>query len=230
MPVTISVAITPDYGKAGSNYAFTVTAVDRNVLEVEETVPYVVEHVNRAPVAIEEEKTVELTESGMSEIVSFAEMFDDPDGDGLSYTLAYSGTAKATSAYTTPTGVIFYGEAIGQDEAIVTATDESGATAQCRLKLIVKELSGVDNINGVDGGVTVMPNPVVADINAICGFTADEVTFTVYDCSGRAVCSDKAPVAAGEAHVIPFSSVPAGVYFLNVSAQGVNTTVTVLKK
>lgn len=231
-PVNVNIEIAPEFGQGDDVYNFTLTAVDRAFHESELTVLYIVEHVNRAPEAVTAEREITIAKGAMSEVVGFKDLFNDPDGDILTYEFDFNGENSPVTAYTTPTGVIFLGERVGNAKAVVTATDPSGATASCTLSLIVSEQSGINDIeaDGTAGLVKVMPNPVVGDIHARCAFMAEEATFALYDAAGRQLYVGKKAVTSGSTVVVPLAASPAGIYFLKVTAPGIDTTVTVIKK
>ncbi|MDE6154147.1 MAG: S8 family serine peptidase [Muribaculaceae bacterium] len=150
-PVTVNVAIAPDYGMAGTGYAFTVTAKDAVGHETEYTGRYNVEHVNRAP----EAAAVEAIEVGIGQVsapVDFTALFSDPDDDVLSYDFEFAANDIA-DAYTTPTGVLFVGKKEGTVTATVTATDPSGASTPLQLTINVSEGAGIDEVTADDGEV-----------------------------------------------------------------------------
>ena len=96
----------------------------------------------------------------------------------------------------------------------------------------MSEQSGINDIeaDGTAGLVKVMPNPVVGDIHARCAFMAEEATFALYDAAGRQLYVGKKAVTSGATVVVPLAASPAGIYFLKVTAPGIDTTVTVIKK
>lgn len=218
-PVKAIVEIAPDYGDAVTGNAFVLTAADAAGKTSDFSVRYDIEHVNRAPVAVEHAPVL-IGVGSTSQVLPYAELFDDPDGDELSYTFAFTATDLA-EAYTTPTGVIFFGKKAGKATAKVTATDPDGLSAVAEVEVEVQDASGIEGVEAPESGLTVMPNPVEDDLNAVCGFNAVDVDFVLYDVAGKAVAVAKADVSAGEAVVIPVASLPAGHYVLTaVWAEG----------
>ena len=218
-PVKAIVEIAPDYGDAVTGNAFVLTAADAAGKTSDFSVRYDIEHVNRAPVAVEHAPVL-IGVGSTSQVLPYAELFDDPDGDELSYTFAFTATDLA-EAYTTPTGVIFFGKKVGKATAKVTATDPDGLSAVAEVEVEVQDASGIEGVEAPESGLTVMPNPVEDDLNAVCGFNAVDVDFVLYDVAGKAVAVAKADVSAGEAVVIPVASLPAGHYVLTaVWAEG----------
>ena len=131
----------PEFGQAGADGTCYLTAADVQGHEAEATVRYLVEHVNRAPEA-KEAPEVKLTVGSAGDVISFADLFADPDGDELTYAFSMPASSVA-EAYTTPAGVIFYGKSEGTAAATVTATDSEGLTATVILNVTVEKQSGI---------------------------------------------------------------------------------------
>ncbi len=227
-PVTLTVEIAPDYGQASKDNAFVVTAEDKAGKAAEFTVRYEVEHVNRAPEAVEH-ADVEVPVGGTSTVVSFAELFSDPDGDELTYSFAPM-TGTVAEAYTTPTGVIFFGKTEGTAEATVTATDPDGLSAVAKVPVKVLDMSGIESVDASSSKLTVMPNPVEDVLHAVCGFDADNTVFTLYDASGKAVATATADVYAGTTVDIDTAHLPAGHYILVAAWSDGGVTARVIKR
>lgn len=227
-PVTVTVEIAPEFGQASAGNAFVITAEDKAGKSTEFTVRYVVEHVNRAPEAVEH-AAVEVPLGGTSAVISFAELFTDPDGDELSFAFTPI-TGTVAEAYTTPTGVIFFGKTEGTAEATVTATDPSGLTAVAKIPVKVMDMSGISSVDASSAMITVMPNPVEDTLHALCGFDADNAVFTLYDAAGKAVAVETADVNAGTTVDINVASLPAGHYILVATWADGGVTARVIKR
>lgn len=227
-PVTVNVEIAPEFGQASTSNAFVITAEDKTAKSTEFTVRYAVEHVNRAPEAVEH-ADVEVPVGGTSPVISFAELFSDPDGDELTYSFApFTGTVA--EAYTTPTGVIFFGKTEGTAEATVTATDPDGLTAVAKIPVKVMDMSGISSVDASSAMISVMPNPVEDILHATCGFDADNAVFTLYDAAGKAVAVETADVTAGTTVDINVASLPAGHYILVAAWADGGVTARVIKR
>lgn len=227
-PVTVTVEIAPDYGQASAGNAFVVTAEDTAAKSGSLTVRYAVEHVNRAPEAVEH-AVVEVPVGGTSPVINFAELFSDPDGDELTYTFQPFNT-EAAEAYTTPSGVIFFGKAEGTAQATVTATDPAGMTAVATVPVKVMDMSGISSVDASSSMIQVMPNPVEDVLHALCGFDADKAVFTLYDAAGKAVAAETADVTAGTTVDIDVASLPAGHYILVAAWADGGVTARVIKR
>lgn len=227
-PVRLNVAITPDYGSASAGNVFDITATDAHGLFAEVFVRYNIEHVNRAPVAVEP-MTAIVPEGATSGVYSFADLFTDPDGDELTFTFSMPASDVA-DAYPNASGVIFYGKKAGAASATVTATDPTGATASVELPVEVKDMSGISDIVNDSNGFRVTPNPVDGDINVYTGFTDSDVIFTLYDGAGRTVFSVSVPCDTAKATVLPAASLAQGVYILTATTgDGITRTARIVK-
>jgi len=218
MPVTAKVEIVPAFGSASPDNAFVLSAADTKGHSTESVVRYVIEHVNRAPVIADGIDRILVKTGATSDVIGYASLFTDPDGDELTYTMHMAENATA-EAYTTSTGVIFFGKKPGTAMATVTATDPEGLSTGVELEIVVSDDSGVDGVDAdaADALVSVMPNPVVDNANAVCRFTAADVRFTLYDMSGALLRVVDADVTEGDTVVIPMDGAPSGVYVLCVS-------------
>lgn len=227
-PVKINVAISPDYGSASDGNVFDIAATDSHGLSSEATVRYNIEHVNRAPVAVEATEAI-IPEGSTSGVYSFADLFTDPDGDELTYTFEMAANDFA-DAYPNSTGVIFYGKKAGSATATVTATDPSGATASLTLPVEVKDMSGIADIYNDNNGFRVTPNPIDGDINVYTDFTASDVAFVLYDSAGRMIFSINADCDSSHATVLPGTNLAQDVYILTATADGITRTTRIVKK
>jgi hypothetical protein len=154
--VKMIIGITPEYGDAGE-YTLTVTATDTCILERQATVNYVVEHTNRAPEA-STIANISIVEGSSSNVIKFADYFTDPDGDEMTYSMIFTADDIVT-AYTTETGVIFYGETVGSVYVAIIATDVNGAESATYFEVTVTELSGIENISiNANQTLLVLPN------------------------------------------------------------------------
>lgn len=226
-PVKAFVEITPDFGDAVAGNAFVLTAVDAAGKTGEFTVRYDIEHVNRAPVVLDP-ATVTIAVGATSPVLSYGELFDDPDGDELKYSFEFAATDIA-EAYTTPTGVIFYGKKVGTGTAKVTATDPDGLSAVADVIVEVSDMSGIEGVDAPASGLTVMPNPVGDVLNAVCGFEASDVDFVLYDVAGKSVAAIRTDVSAGSAVQMQLASLPAGHYILTAVWADGSATARVVK-
>lgn len=230
MPVDVNVAIEPDFGSASTGNLFTLRATDDRQHSAEASVRYDIVRVNRAPVPVETE-SVKTNLGGTSSVVNFESLFNDPDGDELTFTFSMPDNDFA-EPFTTNHGVIFSGKKKGNVTASVTATDPEGASATNTFTVAVDDFSGIDEIGFEegDGGIRVTPNPVHDSINAVCGFTATDVEFTLYSTEGQAVARTVADVAEGETVRIDVADLPAAIYILTVHHGDTTLTERIVKR
>ena len=224
---TITVALTADYGDAGS-FNFTVDALDSRDHASSATVRYVVEHVNRAPVAL---ATAPLTVAvgSMSDAIAFEAFFEDPDGDDLTYTMTISDPSVAT-AYTSATGAVFEGKKVGTAEAEITATDPSGASISNKLTIEVTEAAGIDAVTSDSVITGVYPNPVVETLYITSDISCDDVSVRMISSNGKIVADEKCDFVAGQASAINVAHLAAGSYVLHISADGEVITRMIIKQ
>ena len=228
-PVTVTVQIAPDFGQAGADYAFSLSATDAKGHETQAVVNYAVEKVNRAPKAVDIE-TVYIDIDEMSSLIAYASLFTDPDGDELTYEFTMAEN-KVAEAMTSSRGVIFQGLAYGKVYATVTATDPAGLSATQYIKVVVADPAGVNDIEGAnaDGIASIMENPVKTDLRVLSNVDGD-MTFALFDASGRAIASESAAVVSGTVHSIDMGRMAAGYYILVVTADQRSATFGIIKQ
>lgn len=227
-PVNFIVTIAPDFGTASTGNAFSVNATDSNGHKSEVSVRYDIEFVNRAPVTkgIEE---ITIAKGSLSDIISFDTLFEDPDGDKLTYKLSLARN-NYVEAFTTSSGVIFNGLRTGYARATITATDPYEESVELRLRVNVSDETGVDGVIAENGVLTVMPNPVEDWLNAQCGFTATNVEFTLYGVNGAVLAQETADVVSGDSVRMNVVGVPAGNYILTAVYDGNMVVARVVKR
>lgn len=224
--VKMVVGLTPDFGDAG-NYSFTVTATDAKGHEGTATVGYAVERSNRAPVAKEIDPIV-VAVGGASVPLIYDDLFTDPDGDELTYSISLS-AERIVTLYTAEGSVVFGGSAKGSVTAYITATDPFGASAVCPVEVVVSNNVGIDGIE-VGGDIRIYPNPVRDVLNVACGFSDSGTTFTIYSLNGAAVISESTSVAEGDVHTVDMSALASGTYVLHVAlSNGATASYIVIK-
>ena len=227
-PVTLNVAITPEFGSASAGNVFDIIVTDKHGLSAEANVRYNIEHVNRAPVA-NEVTGATVPVGSTSDVYSFADLFTDPDGDALTYTFEMP-TSRYVDAYPNSTGVVFYGKFRGKVVAKITATDPDGESATVEFPVEIKDMSGItDAVADNAGALRVTPNPIDGDINVFTDFTSDEAVFMLYDAAGRTVFTVSSAVSPDHATVLPGAGLAQGIYILTATADGTTRTTRVVK-
>ncbi len=219
--VKVVADITPEFGSAG-DYALTLTATDSCNNESQASARYLVEHVNRAPRVVATSDYMVMMATTTSDIMSFADMFEDPDGDALTFEMTVSPDDIVT-AFKSDESAIFVANEVGVVIVRITATDPSGAQAVYAFELEVTEFDGVENIS-INSQVSVFPNPVVTALNVICDFNCDATNYCIFGANGAEVYNETTSCISGQAKVINVEKLPAGLYLLKVTTdQGVAT-------
>ena len=156
------------------------------------------------------------------DIMSFADMFEDPDGDALTFEMTVSPDDIVT-AFKSDESAIFVANEVCVVIVRITATDPSGAQAVYAFELEVTEFDGVENIS-INSQVSVFPNPVVTALNVICDFNCDAANYCIYGANGAEVYNETTSCISGQAKAINVEKLPAGLYLLKVTTdQGVAT-------
>lgn len=223
----LTFTLAPDYGTAGT-YRFVLTATDSKNNSRVAAVDYTVQHVNRTPIA-KAQNDIEVKIGETSPVISFSSLFEDPDGDELTYRITIPKN-EFVDSYSAAGGAIFSGLKKGEVDVTITATDVAGASADCTFKVKVITGVGINELELKDA-VSVYPNPVVDKARIICDVdTESEISYKLYDVNGAILYNESAVTASGEAHVIDMDGFAAGVYYLELNVDGTKTTVSIMKK
>lgn len=219
----VSLVLSPEFGTLGVK-RLNIFATDADGHSASALVNYVVERTNRAPQADADFTEVLLAKGSASDVISFGNIFTDPEGEDLTFELNIPDN-NFVEVFTSGTNVIFYGKEIGTVRAALTATDPEGLSSTHEFDVKVADAMGIEGITVVKG-VTVAPNPVVTTVSITTDFSAADVTYSVYSASGALVASETADAVEGVAHTMDLSALSSGIYFLKVN----DTTVTLIKR
>lgn len=225
--VKVTADITPEFGTQG-NYALTLTATDTCGNESYESARYLVEHVNRAPKVVATSDYMTMMATTTSDIMMFADFFEDPDGDELTFELSVSPDDIVT-AFKSKESAIFVANKVGLVIVRITATDPSGAQAVYAFELEVTEFNGVENIT-INSQVNVYPNPVVSTLNVICDFNCDAANYCIYGSNGAVVYNQTEACISGQPKSINVESLSSGVYLLKVTTDQGTAIYPLIKK
>ena len=219
--------LTPEFGSAG-DYALTLTATDCHGNESSASARYLIERVNRAPRVTATDDYMTMMATTTSDIISFADFFEDADGDQLTYRLSVSNSDIVT-AYTANESVIFQANEVGTTIVYITATDPMGASATYAFELEVTKFNSVENIL-TDTQVNVFPNPVITALNVTCGFNCNATNYCIYGANGAVVYNKTTSCISGQAHVINVDNLPAGLYLLKITTEQGVANYPIIKK
>ncbi len=218
--------ITPEYGydKLGSA-AIAVKATDASNNASEAIVNYSVVFKNRAPEFIGQTE-MSFGEGEQSATITYASLFNDPDGDEFSCTVA-SVDSKVAAVFSSEEGFIISAKKEGKTTVKVVATDENGATAQQDITVNVTKATGISGVSSDNGDINVSADGsnIVVKVNGNVG----EAVISVYDAAGQLLAKKTVKnLHAGD--TISFDVANGqGVYTLNAVLDGEATTVKFAK-
>lgn len=214
----VTIEIRADFGDEGT-HAIPLYAADADANNSKATLSYNVSHTNRAPVALEV-KDVEVGVGLASAPLAMTDIFSDPDDSGKETAMTFAielADEKVASAFTSGNSVIFFGNKIGSTTAKVTAKDPEGLAAENTFNVIVKDFSGVADINA-EGNAEVWPVPMVDVLNIRFGFSRNDVKVALYSAAGAKVAETEADVTAGDVVTLKVGNLDKGAYLLSVDA------------
>ena len=223
----MTVVLAPGYEDAGQHTVI-ITAEDASGNVKAADAVYYVENVNRAPEYVGED-AISVSVNGTTGVIPYTELFEDPDGDEMTFTSALDGSPNA-SLFTNAEGFILSGITAGTAGLTLTATDAAGLSTEQKITVNVVPSTGIGSVEtGRD--ITVSPNPVADVVNITLGTDADNVNYYVYDNAGTLVAAARAAhKAAGEVQTLDISSRPAGIYRVKVTTADGTFTASVVKK
>ena len=217
----------PGFGSAG-NYSFSISASDDKNHSANAAVGYEVEKVNRAPVAVED-KTIDVKLGELSEVTEFADLFSDPDNDEMTFSFSIEAN-DFVEAYTTETGVIFRGKALGTAKAVVTATDDKGLSTPMTLTVKVSDLSGIDGIEAEGSSLVKVNTVAFSETLSMTSLRTGLLSVEIYDASGKSIYADEVNAASGEEISVNLGGNASGLYLLRVSSADKTETHRLFKK
>lgn len=225
--LTLNVRLKPDYTMAGT-HSFTLTAADALGNSTTKSVAYNVENVNRAPQYVGPD-SICVALGNVSTVFAFNSIFTDADGDDMSFNAALSDTEFAT-LFTDASGFIVNGRKLGKTTLTLTATDAAGQTTTAQMTVNVATTTGISDVK--DGAaVSVSPTLVKTTTTVTLGQGAKSVAYRLYDASGKLLLNEAAAnVAAGTSRTLDLTDFTPGTYYLEVTADGQRTSVTLLKQ
>lgn len=197
-----TLTVTDSYDTCSMDFSYTV--LDNNAPEViGAAVPIVLN-------AISEQKVVDL-----------GEFFSDPDGEQLKYSCVLSSSTVLAKMATNLNALTITAAVYGACDLTVTATDACGETAVLTFPLIVR-----DGSRPVD----LYPNPVEKELNVRLP-QAGTVDVTISNKAGAILFSEK-NVESGPAspYQVDMSGYGTGTYYVRISGEGIDETMSVIKK
>ena len=220
--------IVPDYGydKVGSG-VIAVSATDASGNNATANVNYSVQFNNRAPEFVGETEMT-FAQGEQSSTISFASLFNDPDGDKFECTVA-SSKSKTVAVYTNDDGFIISAKKVGKATVKVAATDANGATTEQDITVNVTESTGISGISSEDGDITINTDADNGAIGVKLNANVDEAVISLYDAAGQLLAKKTANnLHAGDTVNIEIANAQ-GVYTLNAVLDGKTTTLKFAK-
>lgn len=206
------VSYTPGFDHAGLQ-TIKINATDEHNASSEISVNVEVSNTNRAPIATDP-GLISVHEEGGYATVKFSNIFTDPDGDEMAYTLDKP-TSDIVIAAANYEELVLVIQSPGTAELYVKATDVYGDTASITLQIKVIA-TGIES-NIVNRNVTIYPNPSISFTNlAFVQVEAADVSLQVYSITGSMVLNRSFGVLHNGPQIIGFdvTGFDTGVYIV----------------
>jgi hypothetical protein len=190
---------------------------------------------NHAVLLVDTIQDFEITEVGTELVIhqDLSNLFHDPDGDSLFYSLAYNESLLELSIHQHTLSVTANEAFSGDCRAELTASD--GKSQATDIFYVTRDVTGISHRTHAGSSVTCYPNPFEDRLNIILGQDFSGVTsiaVDVYELSGSKVHSAYLVgfAAYSQVFVMDLSEQAAGTYLLRIRAGGINHSQMILKK
>ena len=215
----MTVGINPEYGKENVGpHKFEINATDANGNAGTTTVDYSVVFTNRAPEFIGE-KDMTVGKGTVSQVVYYNTLFNDPDGDEMTYKVTTADESIA-QVYGSANGFVVSGNRLGYTKLNIVATDSENSSTTQTISLAVVNATGIDAVTLGDGMIAAVADGDVVYVKL--GMDAADAKITILTNGGMLVGeADASNVKAGSVTTVKLASAAApGVYIASVVADG----------
>ncbi|KXX68022.1 S8 family serine peptidase [Flammeovirga sp. SJP92] len=181
---TLSIQLVTDYESAG-DHSFNITVTDEHGIATTSAINVMVNNVNRAPIAIEQD-TLYLMPGVAPTFLDPTAIFSDEDGDELTFGIATSDDGVVMASLTQGQFAIL-GMTEGETEVALIATDIHGASVMTMLYVIVDtELpTSIDKDFVSQTNLRNYPNPVIGETTfAFNMINSGDVSIKIYNMNG----------------------------------------------
>ena len=217
---TISFVYTPDFESAGTN-TFSLVGEDTFGNTTIQDISIEVINVNRAPEVINPIATREYYEDGEYDEINLTSVFEDPDGDALTYRV-YSDNEDFINIFISDEDIIIKSQTEGTGVITVVAVDSEGLGARIKFEVIVGTVTGIEDVEG-STETKVYPVPTTGPLNVVLGNDIEgEVNISIINITGLTQYQTTVNKMSGE-HIerLNISNMPSGIYLVKItSAKG----------
>ena len=221
--------VVPEYGydHVGSG-AIVVNATDASNNASSATVNYNVVFKNRAPEFVGQTE-ITLGVGEQSATITYASLFNDPDGDKFTGSV-YAANTKVAAVFSSDEGFIISAKKVGKTSLNVTATDSNGDATPQKVMVNVVDATGISSVGSDNGDITVSTDGDNGTIGVKVNANVAEAVVYVYDAAGKLIAKKTAKnLHAGDTVTIDIANSGQGVYTLNAVLDGESTTVKFVK-
>ena len=221
--------VVPEYGydHVGSG-AIVVNATDASNNASSATVNYNVVFKNRAPEFVGQTE-ITLGVGEQSATITYASLFNDPDGDKFTGSV-YAANTKVAAVFSSDEGFIISAKKVGKTSLNVTATDSNGDATPQKVMVNVVDATGISGVGSDNGDITVSTDGDNGTIGVKVNANVAEAVVYVYDVAGKLIAKKTAKnLHAGDTVTIDIANSGQGVYTLNAVLDGESTTVKFVK-
>ncbi|PWJ44648.1 subtilase family N-terminal domain-containing protein [Sediminitomix flava] len=224
----ISMVYAPNYEAAG-NHEFVLQGEDEYGNSSEYTIAVKVMDVNRAPTAISDVYEMNMFLKNGQELLSYANLIEDLDGDELTYEYTLDGTATV-NVYASSSDLLISPIRLGSAEILVTATDPDGLSVESKVMIQVTEILSSNNME--EANLKLYPVPTQDQLTLeLMNTESGLITISIFDMLGIKVKELQVNKFGGKLNTsIPVSNLNSGVYILQVESEESKLSRTFIKQ
>jgi subtilisin family serine protease len=223
-----SFSLITNYTMAG-NYEFDVTATDSYGNVSIQKLFVTVVNVNRAPIVTKTLTDRTYYKGDDAELVQLNQVFQDPDGDALTFT-STSSDVSIVNVFSSGSQIIISPEKVGDVTITIVAKDSFGATDTLMFAAHSVAVTGVEPVKPTFN-VVAYPNPTNGKIQIhLTGDAASEYSIAVTSVLGINILKQEKISAQTHEVELDLSTASAGIYLVEVADQSGRTVKRIVKQ
>ncbi|WP_158281393.1 S8 family serine peptidase [Sediminitomix flava] len=226
---TITFVYTPDYESAGT-HSFVIQGADEYQNASEYVVTAEVMDVNRAPLALTEGYQMALFHKGADTALNFMSLFEDPDGDELTFDYYMLEESDVADVYASNADLLVKPMMVGTAEVMVIATDVLGLSVETKVTIQVTEILSANSLS--ESVFKLYPVPAKDEITVALENTERGIfTIEIRNTLGEKIKELQVNKANNTLDtIIPISELASGVYIIQLKSEETELSRTFIKQ
>ncbi|MCG8579166.1 MAG: T9SS type A sorting domain-containing protein, partial [Bacteroidales bacterium] len=224
----LALSLTPSFDMAGT-YTYEVELSDEHGANATYSMAVEVKDVNRAPEVVTPIEDRQYYDNGDYEEIDLSNVFVDPDGDALSYSVMVEND-ELVKAFISTSSIALETLKPGETSITITAYDEHGLSAEHSFIVRIETPTNIDNILSSD--IQVYPIPATDEIHVEIGSAIQgDFKLAIIGVDGSVkLMQELIKESAMQTFPINISQLKPGVYFIHISSGGIEVVKRMVKK